>query len=59
MTSVLCSKDHGPENLALLRRLAMNLFRANRIRVKHSLKAQRKMVGWNPDSVTDMLTHAI
>ncbi len=53
------SKDHGPENLALLRRLAMNPFRANRTRVKHSLKSQRKMVGWNPDTVTDMLNHAI
>jgi len=53
------SKDHGPENLAILRRLAMNAFRANRKRTKRSLKVQRKMVGWNPDFVTELLTHAI
>ncbi len=53
------SKDHGPENLAILRRLAMNLFRANRKRSKVSLKGQRKMIGWNPDFVTELLTHAI
>ena len=53
------SKDHGPENLAILRRLAMNLFRANRKRTKISLKGQRKMVGWNPDTVIELLTHVI
>lgn len=53
------SKDNAPENLAILRRLAMNLFRANRKRSKVSLKGQRKMVGWNPDFVIDLFTHAI
>jgi predicted transposase YbfD/YdcC len=53
------SKDHAPQNLAILRRLAMNLFRANRERSGRSLKVQRKMVGWDIDTVTDMLTHAI
>lgn len=53
------SKDHGPQNLAILRRLAMNLFRANRERTKISLKRQRKMVGWNPDTVIELLTHVI
>jgi len=53
------SKDHAPENLAILRRLAMNLFRASRERSKIALKNQRKMVGWNPDFVTELLTHAV
>ena len=53
------SKDHGPENLAILRRLAMNLFRANRERTKIALKRQRKSVGWNPDIVIELLTHVI
>ncbi|HEY4720812.1 MAG TPA: ISAs1 family transposase [Anaerolineae bacterium] len=53
------SKDHGPENLAILRRLALNLFRANRKRSKIALKNQRKMVGWNIEFVDELLTHAI
>jgi predicted transposase YbfD/YdcC len=53
------SKDHGPENLAILRRLAMNLFRANRKRSKIALKNQRKMVGWNIEFVDELLTNAI
>ncbi len=53
------SKDHAPENLAILRRLAMNLFRANRKRTNVALKNQRKKIGWNIDFVTELLTHAI
>lgn len=53
------SKDHAPENLAILRRLALNLFRANRKRSKIALKNQRKMVGWNIEFVNELLTHAI
>lgn len=49
------SKDHGPENLAILRRLAMNLFRANRDRNKIALKNQRKMIGWDINSVQELL----
>ena len=49
------SKDHGPENLAILRRLAMNLFRANRERTKISLKNQRKMIGWDINTVQQLL----
>lgn len=49
------SKDHGPENLAILRRLAMNLFRANRQRTKISLKNQRKMIGWDINTVQTLL----
>jgi len=49
------SKDHGPENLAILRRLAMNLFRANRDRNKIALKNQRKMIGWDINTVQTLL----
>jgi predicted transposase YbfD/YdcC len=52
------SKDHAPENPAILRRLAMNLFRANRQRSGIALKNQRKMVGWNPDFITELIQHA-
>lgn len=45
------SKDHGPENLTILRRLAMNLFRANRERNKIALKNQGKMIGWDINTV--------
>jgi len=49
------SKDHGPENLAILRRLAMNLFRVNKDRNKIALKRQRKRVGWEITFVEELL----
>lgn len=49
------SKDHGPENLAIFRRLALNLFRANRDRTKRSLKMQRMMIAWNIRAVEELL----
>lgn len=41
------SKDHGPTNLALLRRLAWNLLRMARIEAKASMAKVRKRVGYN------------
>lgn len=38
-------KDNGPENLALLRRLALNLLRANKD--KGSVRTKIKRAGWN------------
>ena len=49
------SKDHGPENLAILRRLALNLLRANRDHNKIALKNQRKMIGWDINTVQTLL----
>ena len=49
------SKDHGPENLAILRRLSLNLFRVNRERTKISIKNQRKMIGWDINTVQTLL----
>lgn len=38
--------DHGPENLALLRKLAMNLARSDRSR-KKGIQAKRKRAAWD------------
>ena len=38
-------KDHGPENMALLRRLALNLAKLEG--AKGSMKGKRKRAGWN------------
>ena len=40
-------KEYAPYNLALLRRICLNLLRQNQ--GKNSLKATRKQVAWNPD----------
>lgn len=46
-------KDHAPYNLALLRRICLNLLRQNQ--GKNSLKATRKAVTWNQDLLTQTL----
>jgi len=38
-------KDHGPEDLAILRLLPLNLFLVNREKTKITMKIQRKMIG--------------
>jgi predicted transposase YbfD/YdcC len=38
-------KDHAPENLAVMRRMAMNLLRTDK--GKGSLRGKRKKAGWN------------
>jgi len=52
-----CRKNHGDQNSALMRRLAMNLLRANRDRTKLGMKAQRLKIGWDIDFLEDLLTH--
>ncbi len=47
-------KDHGPENVALLRRLALNVARLEPS--KGSIKGKRKRAGWNNDYLTHLLT---
>lgn len=42
------SKDHGPENLAILRRLALNLLRMAREHSRKSMKKMRKRIGYGP-----------
>ena len=46
-------KDHGPENLALLRKLSLNVARLEPS--KGSMKGKRKRAGWNNDYLTKML----
>jgi predicted transposase YbfD/YdcC len=47
-------KDHGPENLALLRRLALNL--AKREPSKGSMKAKLKKAGWDNAFLAKLLS---
>ena len=46
-------KDHGPENLAWLRRVAVSLLRQEPS--KASLKCKRKMAGWDNDYLLSIL----
>jgi predicted transposase YbfD/YdcC len=46
-------KDHGPENLALLRKLSLNVARLESS--KGSMKSKRKRAGWNNDYLTNLL----
>ncbi len=39
-------KDHGPENMALLRRAALSLVKQERVE-KGSLRRKRLRAGWN------------
>ncbi len=48
-------KDHGPENLSILRRLTMNVLRS--IPAKGSIAVKRKRAAWNNDYFFDALTH--
>ena len=49
-------KDHGPENLARLRRFALNLLRANRD--KGSTRGKIKRAGWDDAFLLKILTTA-
>lgn len=46
-------KDHGPENLALLNRLALSLIKQHL--GKDSVRGKRKMCGWNDDFLLEIL----
>ena len=48
-------RDHGPENLSLLRRFALNLLRANQ--AKGSLHLKSKRAGWRDDFLLAVLAH--
>jgi len=49
-------KDHAPENLALLRRLALNILRANPD--KGSIRGKIKRAGWDDNFLVRLLTNA-
>jgi predicted transposase YbfD/YdcC len=48
-------KDHGPENLGLLRRIALSLLKRAPSRKKCGVAAKRKQAGWNDDFLVEVL----
>lgn len=48
-------KDHGPENLAVLRRLALNLIRSHPERI--SMRQKVKRAGWDDAFLIDLLRY--
>ena len=48
-------KDHGPENLALLRHLAINLAKLEPS--KGSMRGKLKRAGWDDAFLAQLLTH--
>jgi predicted transposase YbfD/YdcC len=48
-------KDNGPENLAILRRLAINIIRAHPARI--SMRQKVKRAGWDDPFLLDLLSH--
>lgn len=47
-------KGHGPHNMAIVRHFAINAVRM--AKGKHSIKTTRKLAGWNPDHLANILT---
>jgi predicted transposase YbfD/YdcC len=48
-------KDNGPENLAVLRRFAVNIIRAHPARI--SMRQKVKRAGWDDTFLLDLLSH--
>src|SRR5258707_858407 len=48
-------KDNGPENLAVLRRFAINIIRAHPARI--SMRQKVKRAGWDDTFLLDLLSH--
>jgi len=48
-------KDHGPENLGLLRRIALSLLKKATTRKKVGIACKRKSAGWNNDFLVAVL----
>jgi len=49
-------KDHAPENLAVLRRMALNVARAHPD-TKTSLRLKIKRAGWGENFLFDLIRH--
>lgn len=48
-------KDHGPENLALVRRIALSLLKRATTKKKVGIACKRKRAGWNNDFLVAVL----
>ena len=48
-------KDNGPENLAILRRFALNIIRSHPDRI--SMRQKVKRAGWDDAFLLDLLSH--
>lgn len=52
-------KNHGPENLSRLRRIALNLIKVNgdKLGKRKSIKGRRKIAGWDHNFLLGLLTN--
>jgi predicted transposase YbfD/YdcC len=48
-------KDHGPENLGLVRRIALSLLKRAPTKKKVGIACKRKQAGWNDDFLVEVL----
>ena len=48
-------KDHGPENLGLVRRIALSLLKRAPTKKKVGLACKRKQAGWNDDFLVQVI----
>lgn len=51
-------KDHAPENLALLNKLALNILKLDKSK-KTSLRKKRRIAGWNQDFLESLFENCI
>jgi hypothetical protein len=49
-------KDHGPENLGLIRRIVLSLLKRAKAKKKNTtIRCKRKKAGWNNDFLVAVL----
>ena len=48
-------KDHGPQNMAVLRQIALNMLKKETAK-KRSIQSKRLLAGWEEDYLLKILT---